>query len=400
MKSIIYYAILAFVFGFQHISAQVDFITPPAVKTVTYADREVTFSNVTMNGQETTYLAVEKGATVKIKTRIVSKQIGNYCPACIVQIYWGINNYTSVCAKSFYGYNAKKKKSKHTFTAPMKEGFYYITMGGSLEYSCKNNSLRPRCESEYAFAVIKVGNPDPEKKITLEKVKRGAREFLKTTLIKPGSFGNLNKLEWFFEDEKLAYDGKTEIPLTKFGSYKALWSNCLTSVADSVNYTVNGVEEIPTDVIPEIVPEPILIEEEEEEEEEEEAEEEILDSNDITVLIANNDAFVLEHLNFDLNKYDVQPEGQEDLNKLAEIMKNNPSMVILLEGHTAIGNARRNRILSEKRVKSTKEYLVSQGVDSSKIETIGWGQQKPLVYTKNKERGKINRRVEIQILSR
>ena len=81
-------------------------------------------------------------------------------------------------------------------------------------------------------------------------------------------------------------------------------------------------------------------------------------------------------------------------------MKEKPSMKILLEGHTAIGNARKNKVLSEKRVKSTKEYLVMQGVMKSNIETKGWGQQKPLINTRYIEKGKINRRVEIQILSR
>ena len=100
-------------FGYQNANAQDGLIIPPSIKKVDYANREITFSGVTMNGQKTTYLEVEKGATVKIKTRIESKRDGNYCPACIVQVYWGIHDYTSVCAKSFYGYNFKKKKSEN-----------------------------------------------------------------------------------------------------------------------------------------------------------------------------------------------------------------------------------------------------------------------------------------------
>lgn len=388
MRSILFCIILSFVFGHQNVQAQDYFITLPAVKKVTYADREVTFSDVTMNGAETTYLAVEKGETVKIKTRIVSKKNGVYCPACIVQIYWGIHNYTSVCAKSFYGYNAKKKKSKHTFRAPMKEGIYYITMGGTLEYSCANNTSRPNCSSDYAFAVIKVGNPDPEKKITLELLTKDTRDFLKTTVVKTGAFGNFDKLEWFYDGEKLDYDGRTEIPATKFGSYKAIWSNCLTSISDSINYSINGIEEIPPIDMEEVIP-PLV-----------EEDPIVRDSSDIAVLIENNDTFVLKNLTFDLNKSDIKPKAIEGLNKLAQIMRDSPSMKILLEGHTAIGNARRNKVLSKKRVKSTKAYLINQGVNSGHIDTKGWGQQKPLIKTRNKARGKVNRRVEISILSR
>ncbi len=379
MRSILFCTVLLVVFGFQNVYGQLDYITPPSVKKIKYATRELTFSDVTMNGQKTTYLAVQKGETVKIKTRITATKSGEYCPGCIVQIYWGIRDYTSVCAKSFYGYQFTKKKSTHKFQAPMKDGIYYITMGGSLEYSCKNNILRPRCSAENAFAVLKVGNPDPEKKITLEKVKRRASEFLKTTVVKSGSFGELDKIEWFFEGEKLAYDDQEEIPITALGNYKVLWSNCLTSITDSFDHPLNDKKVIPPTVV---------------------QDSRLRDSTDIAVLIENNDSFILKNLIFDLNKSAIRPEAETELDKLAQIMTAKPSMKILLEGHTAIGNARKNRVLSEKRVKSTKEYLVKQGVITSNISTKGWGQQKPLISTRDVEKGRINRRVEIQILSR
>ncbi len=384
MRSILFCTILFVLFGYQNLNAQDYFITPPAIKKVNYANREITFSEVTMNGQKTTYLAVEPGETVKIKTRLTSIKDGDYCPGCIVQIYWGVRDYTSICAKSFGGYQMRKKKSKHTFTAPLKDGIYYITMGGTLEYSCKNNNQRPRCESDYAFAVLKVGNPDPEKKITLEKRKQGSNVFLKTSLIKQGAFGDLDKLEWFFDGEKLDYDGRTEIPLSRFGTYKALWSNCLTSVTDSITHNSNN------EIITPPKPEPNIAEPDAVES----------DSNNIEVLLETDDAFVLKNLIFDLNRYRIKPDAANELNKLANVMKGKPTMKILLEGHTAIGSARKNLVLSKKRVKSTKEYLVKQGVAKNNIDTKGWGQQKPLIRTRDVEKGKINRRVEIRVLSR
>ena len=385
MRSFFFYALLSLVFGYQNLNAQDYFITPPAVKIIDYANREITFSDVTINGEETTYLAVNPGEEIKMTTRITSKRDGDYCPACIVQVYWGIRNYTSVCAKSFRAYNMRKKKSKHTFTAPVSPGIYYITMGGSLEYSCKNNLQRPRCSADYAFAVIKVGSPDPEQKISLIKRKQDSTMFLKTEVVKPGAFGELDKLEWFFDGEKLDYDGKTEIPLTRFGSYKALWSNCLTSVTDSINHNSNADPIIPVVAQPEVV-EPII---------------QAPEPQDIETLIATKDVFVLENLIFDLDRAIITPAAAKELDKLVKIMKSKPNMKILLEGHTAIGsNARKNLELSKRRVKSTKAYLVEQGVKKSHIDTKGWGQQKPLILTTNSERGRINRRVEIRILSR
>lgn len=70
------------------------------------------------------------------------------------------------------GITSEIKNPKDTFQAPMKDGIYYITMGGSLKYSCKNSVDRPRCESDYAVAVLKVGNPDMEQKISFQKEKK------------------------------------------------------------------------------------------------------------------------------------------------------------------------------------------------------------------------------------
>jgi outer membrane protein OmpA-like peptidoglycan-associated protein len=380
MRRILFCLLLPLVLGYQSLYGQCDYITPPAVKKITFASREVTFSNVTMNGKETTYLAVKKGETVKIKAIVEAKKTGDYCPDCIVQIYWGIRGYTSVCAKSFHGYQFSKKKSSLKFSAPMEDGYYYITMGSTLDYSCKNNIYRPSCSPDAAFAVLKVGNPDPEKKITLTKAKKGGTTFLKTTLLKQGCFGNLDKIEWYFDDKKLAYDNQEEIQLTKLGTYKVIWSNCLGSVADSIMHSSDDIKVTSLSFVQGAS---------------------AAEKTEIEVLLENNDNFVLKNLIFDLGKSEIRPEAQKDLDKLSEVMKNNPAMRILLEGHTDVrGAAKKNLLLSEQRVQSTKDYLVKQGVRDSNIETKGWGHQKPLLITKDVEKGKINRRVEVSVLSR
>jgi outer membrane protein OmpA-like peptidoglycan-associated protein len=395
MKRILICSILCFVLGYQNLYGQCDFVTPPAVKKINYASREITFSDVTMNGKTTTYLAVNKGESVKITTSLQSRQNGDYCPACIVQIYWGIRGYTSECANSYYGYQFKRKTSTHNFKAPMEDGIYYITMGGTLDYSCKNSVFRPSCSPDDAFAVLKVGNPDPEQKITLTKVAKGANQFLKTSLVKSGCFGKPDKIEWFLDGNKLAFDNQEEIPLTTLGTYKVLWSNCLTSIADSIDHASNQQKMVTytfeLDTKPSVATEESIVTTAEPE----------LEAGSLAEQIENNDKIVLTHLIFDLGKAILKPEAKEELNKLAQIMRNQPTMRILLEGHTdQRGSANKNLILSEQRVKSAKAYLADQGINGSKIETKGWGHQKPLIVTKDKEEGKINRRVEVRILSR
>jgi outer membrane protein OmpA-like peptidoglycan-associated protein len=381
----------------QIVFAQCDFVVPPSVKKTKYADREFTFSEVTINGEETTYMAVEKGETIKMTTRVKSTKKGDYCPNCIVQVYWGINGHASECAKSFFGYEFNNKKTKLKFNAPTEDGIYFVTMGNSLEYSCKNNLNRPNCSPDFAIAVLKVGNPDPEQRIAFQSVKRGNRNFLKANILKEGCFGDLDKVEWFFEDKKLAYDDKEEIPLNKEGKYEVVYSNCKTSFSQSYNYSETGGQ-VGTVQEPEEEKRTMVIKLKPK------AEEVVAEEPAGTIFeetVKNEDRFVLDNLIFDLGKSEVKAEAKSDLNELAAIMKNNPSMKILLEGHTdRRGSSRKNLILSEQRVDSVKEYLVSRGVRESNIDTKGWGDKKPLIITNDVQKGEINRRVEVSILSR
>lgn len=381
----------------QNVLAQCDFVVPPSVKKLRYADREFTFSEVTINGKETTYMAVEKGEKIKMAIRVKSSKKGNYCPNCIVQVYWGIRGHASECAKSFFGYEFNEKKSKLKFDAPTKEGIYYITMGATLDYSCKNNANRPWCSPDFAFAVLKVGNPDPQQKIAFESIIKGNRIYLQSNVEKAGCFGDLDKIEWYFEGEKLAYDDKEEIPLNKEGEYEVVYSNCKTSFSRSYKYSEND-QEIGTIQEPEEEKKRIVIKIKPNTKEDTREENR---GTDLEEKVKNEDRFVLENLIFDLGKSTVKEKAKSDLNELASIMKKNPSMKILLEGHTdRRGSSRKNLILSEQRVESVKEYLVSRGVMEDNISAKGWGDQKPLIITNDVQKGKINRRVEVSILSR
>ena len=400
-----------------------DMHIPPKIKRVEYATREFKFSDVTMNGKSTTYLAVKPGEQVKITTLVESRKKGDYCPDCIVQVYWGIHGYVSTCAKSFYGYNFNSKKSSLKFDAPKEAGIYYITFGSTLDYSCKNNEYRPRCGSEHAFAVLKVGNPDPTQQLSLTKINKGGRAYVKSEVIKAGCYGDLTQSEWSFNGTKLNYDNQSEIPLDKPGTYEVVWSNCHTSIAKKIVHDGKGVaNNVQTvtkksnvlvlsagggkkDPEPEVeeVEEPTtegvsltLVGAEEEPQGEQEPEKDELEE-----MMENSDKFVLKNLIFDLGKSNITPKAAQELDKMANILRSHPNMRILLEGHTdRRGSAKKNQKLSEERVESAKDYLVEKGINKKRIETQGWGHQKPLVITSDVEEGKINRRVEITILSR
>jgi outer membrane protein OmpA-like peptidoglycan-associated protein len=81
-------------------------------------------------------------------------------------------------------------------------------------------------------------------------------------------------------------------------------------------------------------------------------------------------------------------------------MKDNPKMVIQLEGHTDYrGGAKENLELSKERVEAVKSYLVQKGINKARIKTKAFGGTMPLSRDDTPEAHRLNRRVELRILS-
>lgn len=112
------------------------------------------------------------------------------------------------------------------------------------------------------------------------------------------------------------------------------------------------------------------------------------------------DVIRLEQLIFEQGKANITPDSYEELDRLAEMLHMNPTMIIQLEGHTDFrGDEKQNFKLSESRVKEVKEYLVSKGISSKRIKTKAYGGSQPLTQGSDQESRSKNRRVEVRILS-
>ena len=91
--------------------------------------------------------------------------------------------------------------------------------------------------------------------------------------------------------------------------------------------------------------------------------------------------------------------AQKEIDKLIELMINNPDMQIRLEGHTDNrGDARILKSLSEDRVKTVRTYMVSKGIDRSRIEVVGFGGERPVAENDTSASREMNRRVEFVII--
>ncbi len=96
--------------------------------------------------------------------------------------------------------------------------------------------------------------------------------------------------------------------------------------------------------------------------------------------IVQDERVVLQPILFDFDKHNIKPQAALILDNLVQLMKANPNMVIKVEAHTDFrGPASYNKQLSNRRAQSTVQYVISKGIDASRISGEGFGEEKPAV---------------------
>ncbi len=107
-----------------------------------------------------------------------------------------------------------------------------------------------------------------------------------------------------------------------------------------------------------------------------------------------------ENILFETGSAKLLPESYPILDRVVRILKENPGIKMEIAGHTdSRGSAKSNQILSEKRAKSVKEYLVQKGISPDRLQTVGYGETKPIASNNTKEGRRKNRRVEFRVLN-
>ncbi len=117
--------------------------------------------------------------------------------------------------------------------------------------------------------------------------------------------------------------------------------------------------------------------------------------------VKEGQTMVLNNLFFNQSKFDILPASYPELDRIIELMKEYPSMQVIIEGHTdgSDDNMMLNVKLSQDRANEVKKYLVEKGqIEAKRIQTKGWGQSKPIASNATEETRKKNRRVEFTIL--
>ena len=122
---------------------------------------------------------------------------------------------------------------------------------------------------------------------------------------------------------------------------------------------------------------------------------------DIKLMPLQKDAkIVLRNVFFDTDKATLKPMSYIELDKLAEIMTNNPKMKIEISGHTDnVGTKTYNQRLSQSRAESVVNYLLSKGFSQDRMTFKGYAFDEPIATNDTEEGRAQNRRVEFKIIS-
>ena len=89
--------------------------------------------------------------------------------------------------------------------------------------------------------------------------------------------------------------------------------------------------------------------------------------------------FNISIIYFDLDKWNIRPDAAEDLEKIIAVMKQYPTMVVDIRSHTDSRQTHKyNELLSDRRAKSTLEFMVKNGISRSRLTAKGYGENQLL----------------------
>lgn len=102
---------------------------------------------------------------------------------------------------------------------------------------------------------------------------------------------------------------------------------------------------------------------------------------------------------FDFDKSDIRPDMRAVLDKNARFLMRNPTLLIQIEGHCdERGTVEYNIALGHRRSQATKDYMISLGVDASRIDTVSYGEERPSDSGHDESAWSKNRRAKFNVI--
>jgi outer membrane protein OmpA-like peptidoglycan-associated protein len=106
----------------------------------------------------------------------------------------------------------------------------------------------------------------------------------------------------------------------------------------------------------------------------------------------------MKNIQYATNSFQLEPVSMIELSKLIQLMNDNPSLKIQINGYTDnVGNDADNLKLSENRAKAVVDFLIAKGVDAKRMTWKGFGETQPIADNSSEEGRALNRRTEFVI---
>jgi len=116
--------------------------------------------------------------------------------------------------------------------------------------------------------------------------------------------------------------------------------------------------------------------------------------------IEANASVVLNNIFFDVNKFDLKPESQVELDKIVQLLNENPAVKIQISGHTDnVGKPAENLALSNNRAKTVVSFLINKRISPQRLSYKGFGEKQPVADNKTEAGRAKNRRTEMKVVS-
>jgi outer membrane protein OmpA-like peptidoglycan-associated protein len=126
-----------------------------------------------------------------------------------------------------------------------------------------------------------------------------------------------------------------------------------------------------------------------------------LQEGEVKVDPSQNITIVLRSLNFDVNKAVLKPEHYRLVAQVKQALDMFPNQKVVISGHTDFtGSSEFNKKLSLERAEAVRKYLESLGVEDTRLRAVGAGESNPIAPNNTPEGRKLNRRIEVTILSK
>jgi peptidoglycan-associated lipoprotein len=99
---------------------------------------------------------------------------------------------------------------------------------------------------------------------------------------------------------------------------------------------------------------------------------------------------------FDYDQYNIRDDARAALQADARVLRERPGIRVTIEGHCdERGSEKYNLALGDRRANAAKDFLVSQGIDGSRIDTISYGKERNVCEQHNEECWQLNRRAHL-----